>query len=141
MYLKAVCLIMILLLTTFYVRSQNCMLDIGTNSETIAQIFQLNAEQVSTMEEFKGALEVELKTVQDDIQKLLEDHPQNTQEDLLLMAEKYKVLQKKMVQASLDADTKLLSLFNTKQYDRYLDLCEEALRDPIRIVPVPLAPK
>ncbi len=141
MYSKAVCLFSTFFLILFYARSQNCLLDIGVNSEAITKIFQLNAEQVSKMEEFRGKLELELKVINEDIQKLFKDHPQKTQEELTALAEKYKALQKKMVQVSLDGDTKLLSLFNRKQYDRYLTLCEEASRDPIKVVPLALPPE
>jgi len=116
--------------------AQNCTLDIGgKNSETIKTIFQLNKEQISTMEVLQGELSVKTKSLEEQIEKLLAQHPQSTEEDLIKLAEKYKALQQQLVQAAYDSDKELLSVFNMKQYERYLQLCNEAVRIPIRVVP------
>lgn len=116
---------------------QNCTLDIGgKNIDLIVKIFQLNEAQVQTMEELRAELEVNTKSVEDQIQKLFDEHPQSSPEELTTLAGKYKVLQQKMVEASFESDKKLIETFNEKQYLRYLSLCTEAFRDPIRIVPV-----
>ncbi|WP_400072585.1 hypothetical protein [Zobellia russellii] len=116
--------------------AQSCTLYIGgKNSETIKTIFQLNEEQIVLMEALQGELAVTTKSVEEQIEKLLAQHPQSTQEDLIKLAEKYKGLQQQLVQAAYDSDKKLLSAFNTKQYERYLQLCNEAIRLPIKVVP------
>lgn len=116
--------------------AQDCILDIGgKNSETIVKIFQLNEAQISTMEALRGELEIETKTIEDQIEKLLAEHPQSKEEDLVTMGDKYKVLQQKLVEASYQSDKKLLSTFNIRQYERYLELCNAAIRRPIAVVP------
>ena len=116
--------------------AQDCTLGIGgKNAETIVTVFQLNETQTSTMEALRGELEIETKIVEEQIEKLLAEHPQSKPEDLIVMGEKYKVLQNKLVQASYQSDKKLLTTFNTKQYARYLELCNAAIRRPIRITP------
>lgn len=116
--------------------AQNCTLDIGgKNSETIVTVFQLNETQIATMESLQGELEIETKTIEDQIEKLLAEHPQSKEEDLITMGGKYKVMQQKLVQASYQSDKKLLATFNTKQYERYLELCNAAIRRPIKVSP------
>ncbi|NHF57872.1 hypothetical protein FK220_000865 [Flavobacteriaceae bacterium TP-CH-4] len=117
--------------------AQDCTLDVGgENFNAITEIFQLNTEQKATMETLRGELLVTNKAFEDEIQKLFDQHPQSTEEDLITLANKYKVLQQKMVDASWETDKILLSTFNPKQYQLYLDLCMEALRKPIKIIPV-----
>jgi len=137
MCFRALAIFLVLVCITCTVKAQNCTLDIGgKNIDMIVKIFQLNESQIGAMEELRAELEIKNKTVQEDIQKLFDQHPQSTPEELMTMAGKYKVLQQKIVDASYESDKKLLSLFNEKQYERYLILCEEAIRDPIRIIPV-----
>lgn len=117
-------------------KAQDCTLDIGgKNSETIIKVFQLNETQKSTMEALRGELKIETKSIEDQIEKLLAEHPQSKEEDLITMGNKYKTLQQKLVQASWQSDKKLLATFNTKQYERYLELCHAAIRRPIAITP------
>jgi hypothetical protein len=126
----ALCLIL------FTGNAQDCTLDIGgKNSETIVKIFQLNEQQLTTMEALRGDLEIERKSVEEQIEKLLAEHPQSKEEDLIVLADKYKVLQQKLVNISKAGDKKLLETFNSRQYERYLELCNEAIRRPIVVTP------
>lgn len=135
--LTSILLTIVCCLFTFCMKAQDCTLDIGgENSEAVMTIFQLNDTQQSTMESLKGELQITTKGLEDEIQKLFDTHPQSTQEELITLSDKYKVLKQKMMNASWEADAQLLATFNSKQYQRYLDLCKEALRKPIKIIPV-----
>ncbi len=124
------------LLSTMGMSAQDCTLDIGgKNSETLIRIFQLNRPQISKMETLQAELSVETKTIEEAIQKLFDTQPQSTPEELTVLADKYKVLKEKMVKASAATDKKLLEVFNQKQYERYITLCNEAFRRPIQVVP------
>ena len=117
-------------------QAQICTLDIGgKNAETMVTVFQLNEAQMTILEALQGELAVETKSINEQIEKLFAEHPQSTQEELIKLADKYKVLQQKMVTASYESDKKLLSEFNAKQYERYLQLCKAAIRRPISVVP------
>ncbi|WP_299531325.1 hypothetical protein [Ulvibacterium sp.] len=117
--------------------AQDCTLDIGgDNTDMMIEVFQLNDAQIKTMENLKSDLEIQIKGLKEDIQKLFDDHPQSSTEELQVLADKYRVLEKKVMDASWECDKKLLSTFNERQYGRYLDLCHEAFRKPIRIIPV-----
>lgn len=123
-------------LSLFKLNAQNCALDIGgKNTETIISVFQLNEAQVATLETLRGELHMETKNLGEQIEKLLAEQPQSTEEELIKLADKYKVLQQRIVTASYESDKKLLSEFNRKQYERYLELCKTAIRSPITISP------
>ncbi|GAB5475255.1 MAG: hypothetical protein Mars2KO_33540 [Maribacter sp.] len=116
--------------------AQECTLDIGgKNTETLIKVFQLNDTQIAQMETWSAELTIQNKETEDAIQKLFDSHPQSSHEELLTLANKYKALQQKIVDASWEADKKLLTVFNDKQYERYLQLCMEAVRRPIKVVP------
>jgi len=128
--------VVLLILFCFYANAQECLLGIGGNdAETIVEIFQLNENQRTTMNTLQEELEIEIKGINEQIEKLLADHPQSKDADLVVLAEKYKVLRQKILDASYRCDKALLATFNTKQYDRYLELCREAIRRPIAIIP------
>lgn len=122
----------------FSVSAQDCTLNIGKkNTETIIKIFQLNEEQIATMENLRSELEIETKSIEDTVRKLLDAHPQSTPTELNVLADKYKVLQQKMVNVSKATDKKFITTFNERQYQRYLSLCNEAFRKPIQVIPTP----
>lgn len=132
--LKILCLALMFL--SLPINAQTCTLDIGgKNAETMVAVFQLNEAQRARLKILQEELAVETKSLESQIEKLLADHPQSTEEELIKLADKYKVLQQKIVTASYESDKKLLSEFNAKQYDRYLQLCKAAIRMPIAIVP------
>lgn len=137
MYLKAFVPVLFFLFFTLSGSAQDCTLDIGgKNGETLISVFQLNQTQIAQMETLSAELALTNKALEDDIQKLFDSHPQSTPEELTTLADKYRVLQQKMVDASWEADKKLLTIFNQKQYQRYLELCNEAIRKPIYVVPI-----
>lgn len=126
----------------FVAWGQDCTLDIGgADRDLMVQVFQLNEEQIEAMVELKGDFTAQSKSVEEEIQLLFNAHPQSTPEELALLADKYRVLQQKMVNAARQCDVKFLSLLNPKQYERYLELCFEAYRKPIRVTPVALKKK
>lgn len=139
MFLKTLGMFLTFFLCTFWGMAQDCTLDIGgKNGDTLIQVFQMNEEQIGQMETWRAELNIEIKVIEEEIQKLFDNHPQSTPEELTTLASKYKVFEQKIVDASKATDKKLLSIFNRKQYDRYLELCHEAIREPIQVVPLVL---
>lgn len=139
MLLKTLGMFLTFFLYTFWGMAQDCTLDIGgKNGDTLIQVFQMNEEQISQMETWRAELNVEIKVIEEEIQKLFDNHPQSTPAELTTLASKYKVFEQKIVDASRATDKNLLSIFNSKQYDRYLELCHEAIREPIQVVPLVL---
>ena len=139
MIMKITISIFTFLLFSFSGKAQDCTIDVGgKNTDVLITIFQMNAAQKTKMEAVRAELQIETKLVEEKIQKLFDTHPQSSPDELTLLSEKYKSLQNKIVVASIAADKKVLSTFNEKQYKRYLDLCHEAVRKPIKVTPVAL---
>ena len=110
----------------------DCTLGIGgKDTEVLTKVFQLNQKQIRTMELWTGELQTQNKLLEDQIKALFDNHPQSTREELETLAKKYKLLKDEMVATSKSYDQKLLGLFNPKQYERYVALCNEALRKPL----------
>ena len=129
--------VVMFLFSCFFGFSQDCTLNVGGgNVETIVSVFQLNPTQKSKLEDLKAAYSVDAKALEDEIEKLLEEHPQSTPQELELLGNKYIVLKNKMADKAEETDLKLLESFNEKQYNRYVELCKEALRRPFVIAPV-----
>ena len=137
---KIFCLFMFLLgLIHFNMYSQldDCSLDIGgQDTEVLIGVFQLNEEQQSHLEIWRGELSVQARTIEDQIRQLLASHPQSTEADLLNLSKKYAQLKDQLMTITLEYDQKMLGTFNPKQYEFYRELCREALRRPL--VPIPL---
>ena len=137
MNLKAFVSVFFFLFFTFVGSAQDCTLDIGgKNVEMVVKVFQLNESQITKMEAWGAELVLTNKAIEEDIQKMFDSQPQSTPEELTILAEKYRALKSKMVTNSREADKKLLETFNEKQYERYLQLCNEAIRTPIKVIPV-----
>jgi len=137
--LRQFCAFAAFLLVISYGNAQvhECTLDIGgKNSENVSEIFQLNEGQKSHLEALREGYLIAYKTFEEQSQKLLDDHPQSTTDELTTLAGKYRALQEKITTASRQIDEELLSSFNQKQYNLYLSLCHEAYRLPIEVTPV-----
>ena len=122
------------LLIGFAAKAQlpDCTLSIGgKDTEVLTRVFQLNDEQIKTMELWIGELQTQSKLAEDQIKELFDNHPQSTHEELETLSKKYKVIKDQMVANSKRYDKKLLALFNPKQYQRYVELCDEAIRSPL----------
>lgn len=112
--------------------SQTCILDIGSkNVENITKTFQLNKEQIHSLDSLRTQLISERDLQENEVKKLLETHPQSTPDELLILAKKHKALEDSMFETTIIYDQKLISLFNAKQYERYVLLCTSANRTPI----------
>jgi len=134
---RLVCSVVTFFILTLFAHAQRCSLGISEeNIETISMVFQLNEEQIKQLETLSAAFAVAEKAIEDEVQLLFNTHPQSTPKELTQLAEKYKVLEAKMVTTSLEFDKKLLQAFNDKQYERYISLCKEANRSPIALDPV-----
>ncbi len=117
---------------TVHAQLDNCTLGMGgPDTSVITQVFQLNDKQISQMDFWIGELGSQNKVIEDQIKELFDTHPQSTQDELIAMATKYKGLKDQLVAISLNYDRKLLGIFNEKQYQRYVELCAEALRQPL----------
>ncbi len=110
----------------------DCSLDIGgKDTEVIIKVFQLNEKQQSLLDGWKSELNLQVRVIEDNIDQLLDQHPQSTEADLMNLAKKYTRLKDSLVQISNQYDQMLLGVFNEKQYEFYTELCREAIRRPL----------
>ncbi len=115
----------------------DCILGVGiTKDETIIAIFQFNEEQAEQMVNFSAELKYRNELLNNQAENILKRHPQSSVAELMVLAEKYNVIRDSMARVQRMIDIKTLKLFNKKQYQRYLELCTEAYRQPFRVVPI-----
>lgn len=113
-------------------QTADCTLGIGgKDTETIIKVFQLSAEQLVLMEGWIQELEKSNEKIEEQIDHLLDEHPQSNEEELQTLAEKFKVLRAEIIANSKICDQKLIGIFNENQYKRYIALCNEAIRRPL----------
>ena len=112
---------------------RDCLLNIGgRDKQTIIQVFQLNELQRDKLLIWSKQLDSITTETEARIAQLFDTHPQKTDKDMADLATKYAVLKEEFVVATSRYDQKLISLFNERQYERYILLCAEAGKRPIR---------
>ncbi|MCE2612722.1 hypothetical protein LVD13_07040 [Flavobacteriaceae bacterium D16] len=111
---------------------QDCTLGIGNkDTEVIFQVFKLNEEQKVIAEALASEYQKDSRLIQEQVDDLFESHPQQTPEDLQKMAKKFDSLKIRLIDMSRSYDQKLVSLFDQKQFEVYLQLCNEVRRKPL----------
>lgn len=129
---KQILFLILMVLTSSATNAQMCILDLGSkNSDQIQQVFQLKEAQITALDVFKLQLNKEITVLEAQVKELLETHPQSNPDELLVLAKKHKELEDQMFDITVSYDQKLISLFNEKQYERYVLLCNEAKRTAI----------
>ncbi|WP_133248439.1 hypothetical protein [Flagellimonas aquimarina] len=113
---------------------QDCILGIGgQDDEMISEVFQLNDEQMEKMRNWSAELRIRNEILKNQAEFLLKKHAQSSPEDLVAMSQKYKDILDSMKQNVLRQDKRLLSIFNEKQYNFYLELCSQLTLQPIYV--------
>ncbi len=119
------------------IAQEDCILGVGlTEDKTIIDVFQLNEIQSEQMMNFSAELKYRNELLNNQAANLMKRHPQSSAAELKLLAKKYNVIRDSMAIVQKMVDMRVLKLFNEKQYQRYLELCNEAFRQPFRVVPV-----
>ena len=114
----------------------DCILGVGvTPNETIIEVFQLNKEQADKMVNLAAELQYRNELLNNQIENTRKKQPQSSQADLMRLAEKYKIIMDSVETIQKMIDKKVLTLFNEKQYDRYINLCQETYMRPMYVVP------
>lgn len=126
------CFLLLLLLPESPALAQDCTLGIGgKDTEVIIQVFQLDEEQQEKVYHWSGELEAYHKTMRDQIRELFDTHPQQTMEELETLAQKYSVLKDQIEEMVKSYDRKVLAILDSRQYEQYVALCREVLRQPM----------
>lgn len=128
-------LLYIFLISGLYsVAQEECFLGIGgQDDEVIEEVFQLNDDQMEKMKNWGAELKIRNEILKDQADFLLRKHEQSSPEDLMAMSYKYKDILDSMKQNVRMLDKRLLSIFNAKQYNFYLELCNQLSLLPIYV--------
>lgn len=128
-------LIYLCLFCNLYGFSQKeCLLGIGgKDNETITEVFQLNEDQQEKLKDWSAELKVRNDILKDQAKFLMKQHEESSPEVLMTISLKYKGLLDSMRQNLRILDTRMLSVFNQRQYERYLELCRQLTLRPIYV--------
>ena len=111
-----------------------CFLGIGgRDDETIGEVFQLNELQLEKLRNWGAELKVRNDILKNQAKYLLKRRAQGSPEDLMAMSYQYKDLLDSMRKNSRMLDKRLLSIFNDKQYNLYIELCGQLTLRPIYV--------
>ncbi len=132
--LKAILFYLFLISSFFSVAQEECSLGIGgQDDETIAEVFQLSEIQLEKLKNWSAELKVRNDHLKNQAEYLLKRHAQSSPEDLMNISYKYRDLLDSMKQNSRMLDKRLLSIFNDRQYNFYIKLCNQLTLRPIYI--------
>lgn len=124
-----------LLLNKTYAQA-DCILGVGLTSDSIiSDVFQLNEMQHEKLISFSAELKYRNDLLNNELQDVKSRHPQSNVKELSQLADKYKSVMDSMAQVQTMIDKRMLTLFNSKQYELYRNLCKEASRSPFIIIP------
>ncbi len=125
----------LLLLNKTYAQA-DCILGVGlTNDSIISEVFQLNEMQHEKLVSFSAELKYRNDLLNNELQNVKSRHPQSNVKELSQLAEKYKSVMDSMSRVQTMIDKRMLTLFNSKQYELYRNLCKEASRSPFIVIP------
>ena len=124
-----------LLLNKTYAQA-DCILGVGLTSDSIiSDVFQLNEMQHEKLISFSAELKYRNDLLNNELQNVKSRHPQSNVKELSQLADKYKSVMDSMTQVQTMIDKRMLTLFNSKQYELYRNLCKEASRSPFIVIP------
>ena len=125
-------LLLFILLPTILLSQEECYLGIGGKDDAIiAEVFQLTDLQLEQLESWSAELQYRNEFFEMKAENLLKNHPQSTPEDIMKMSFEYKILLDSMYNNVVRIDRRLINTFSDKQYNLYLQLCNQVMRNPI----------
>ena len=111
---------------------EHCFLGIGgKDNQTIIAYFQLDALQKDKLKHLSAELKYRNEPFLVRMERLLERHKESSPDELMKMSYTYKAYLDSLDNNMRIVDKKLLTTFNTEQYNRYVTLCNYAQRAPI----------
>ena len=84
---------------------------------------------------FSAELKYRKGLLNNELQNITDRHPQSNVTELTQLAEKYKGVMDSMGRLQTMIDKRMLTLFNSNQYELYQTLCKGASRSPYIIIP------
>ncbi len=132
--MKAAFFSLFLMLNISVFAQQECLLGVGgEDDETIAEVFQLNEEQLENLRNWSAELKIRNEILQNQADYFLKKHAESSPEELLKVSAEYKGIIDSMRQNVRMMDKRLLTILNPKQYEFYVELCSKLTLRPIHI--------
>lgn len=132
--MKTILFFFLLIVNTSLFGQEECYLGIGgKDDETITTVFQLNESQQEKLKNWGAELKVRNDILKDQAKYMLKLQAQGSPEDLMAISYKYRDLLDSMKQNIRMLDKRLLAIFNDKQYDLYIELCNQLTLQPIYV--------
>ncbi len=132
--MKTVVLYLFLISGLYGSAQMDCILGVGgPDGDTIVQVFQLSEEQQEKLKSWAAELKVRNDILREKAEYLMKKNENSTPDVLLTVSQQYKTIQDSMVQNVRMMDKRLLTIFNDKQYQRYLGFCNELALRPIHV--------
>lgn len=125
------------LLLSFHLNAQSdCILGVGVVKDSVlTAIFQLNSKQSEELISSSAEIKYRKEILDNTLSNIRKRHLESTVEELTNLAKEYNVIMDSMHLIQAIVDKRLLTLFNQKQYNLYINLCLEASRSPFIVAP------
>ncbi|WP_419214171.1 hypothetical protein ACNR9Q_08470 [Maribacter sp. X9] len=134
--ISSIVLLVLSFMVTNVMAQADCILGVGvTNDTVISEVFQLNTFQREKLVNFSSEVKYRNELLNNELDNVMNRHPQSTVAELGQLADKYKRVMDSMERVQSMIDKRMLTLFNPKQYELYRSLCKEASRSPFIVTP------
>ncbi|WP_027078584.1 hypothetical protein [Maribacter antarcticus] len=115
----------------------DCILGVGvTVDSALVSVFQLNASQIDRLTSYSEEVKYRQGILDNKLENIQKRNPQSNVLELSKLATDYNIIMDSMALVQTMIDKRLLALFNEKQYTLYRNLCREASRSPLLVVPL-----
>ena len=132
--MKAAVFYLFVMLNFSVLAQEDCMLGIGgQDDETITEVFQLNEEQKENLKNWSAELKIRNEILRDKAEYLLKQNEESSPELLLKVSKEYRDILDSIKKNVRMIDKRMLSTFNPKQYEFYMELCNQLTLRPIHI--------
>ncbi|MFT5737482.1 MAG: hypothetical protein ACJAU2_000442 [Maribacter sp.] len=115
----------------------DCILGVGVTADSaLVSVFQLNTSQIDKLTSYSEEVKYRQGILDNKLENIQKRNPQSKVSELSKLATDYNIIMDSMALVQTMIDKRLLALFNEKQYTLYRNLCREASRSPLIVVPL-----
>ncbi len=115
----------------------DCILGVGVTADSaLVSVFQLNTSQIDKLTSYSEEVKYRQGILDNKLENIQKRNPQSNFSELSKLATDYNIIMDSMALVQTLIDKRLLALFNEKQYTLYRNLCREASRSPLVVVPL-----
>lgn len=129
--------VLFLILSSKSFAQADCILGVGVTADSaLVSVFQLNTSQIDKLTSYSEEVKYRQGILDNKLENIQKRNPQSNFSELSKLATDYNIIMDSMALVQTMIDKRLLALFNEKQYTLYRNLCREASRSPLVVVPL-----